>query len=556
MSATHPRSRVSPAEDQEVHGLLAAFQAGKPGAKEGLGYFLLKYARQHARALAVDFPPDQVAEIEAEVVATVFQHVDRLSEDQNLFSWVWGVTRYTVLRWRKHRRRAPVELGDPPDDRENPYETLKRKHDFAFVLREAKELGDRQAAVFELLLEGKDSAAIAAELGLPIGTVYSDVRRGREAMRQVYRRISLTVLALIAALRRALHTPAVFASVALGALLIVVSTRRIADPPPVRAEAPSWLAYWREIAVGPHMLDFPLAALYTSGTPGPRSNRIPAEMTVTSGGELRIRVVDLDVLPSAEGSWRPPEGCQMRQNADCSGPISGRYSLLLCTVNTRCVNMSIREQSMGKIFLTGYLLERGVVVGSAWEVGPQSQGRRLHDWMVFTTARDCSRYPNDHPWLVRPRHYYEAVCGQHPESPVCEVPIGEYGILSRGSTETAYVSAGRGWHGLLTAREARIDNDRTVRTQTCRTDVCELGSLSETNTYFDVNVESPGRMYLLRVPRTPFELLSPEEERRSAPPGQPALICRSGFAGNSPFALTFYQPEAWRSSIPALSVEE
>jgi RNA polymerase sigma-70 factor (ECF subfamily) len=103
----------------------------------------------------------------------------------SLPGWLLGIARHRVLDAYRSRSRTPLPAGDPPLEMLGPDEPeglIER-----LLLADAlATLGKRQREVLQLAFYGGLSqSAVAEHLGLPLGTVKSDMRRALLRLRQV-----------------------------------------------------------------------------------------------------------------------------------------------------------------------------------------------------------------------------------------------------------------------------------------------------------------------------------------------------------------------------------
>lgn len=103
----------------------------------------------------------------------------------SLPGWLLGIARHRVLDAYRSRSRTPLPAGDQPVEESGPNESdalIER-----LLLADAlATLGERQRNVLQLAFYGGLSqSAIAERLGLPLGTVKSDMRRALLRLRHV-----------------------------------------------------------------------------------------------------------------------------------------------------------------------------------------------------------------------------------------------------------------------------------------------------------------------------------------------------------------------------------
>lgn len=128
-------------------------------------------------------PRDAVDDVVQDVFVTAYRHLDDLRWEVSPRGWLYGVTRRVAFRYRRSaarnaRRNAAVatasNVAAHPHDR----------HDAARTLESILErIDERQRAVFEMSeLLGMSAPEIAAELVIPLNTVYSRLRLARKRL--------------------------------------------------------------------------------------------------------------------------------------------------------------------------------------------------------------------------------------------------------------------------------------------------------------------------------------------------------------------------------------
>ncbi len=133
-----------------------------------------------AAALRCGTPASCLEDVVQDVFATAYRRLDELSWEVSARGWLYGVTRRVAFRYRRTaarvaRRRATLAAAG---------HRVARPHDRADATLALDGLLDRlhrtQRDVFEMAeLLGMSSPEIAAELGVPLNTVYSRLRLAR-----------------------------------------------------------------------------------------------------------------------------------------------------------------------------------------------------------------------------------------------------------------------------------------------------------------------------------------------------------------------------------------
>lgn len=106
--------------------------------------------------------------------------------------WLFGIALRLASnhrRTRRRRREVDAELPDQIDRAAGPDAQVAQRQAQALVFAALDELPDDQRAVFVLHeLEGQPAPAIAADLGVPVATIYSRLRLGRERFARAVQR--------------------------------------------------------------------------------------------------------------------------------------------------------------------------------------------------------------------------------------------------------------------------------------------------------------------------------------------------------------------------------
>jgi RNA polymerase sigma factor (sigma-70 family) len=103
-----------------------------------------------------------------------------------LAAWLLGIARYRVLDSHRSAQRVPVPVEEPQLDREEAVDESHgdRLADQLLVAHALETLSPRARAVVELAFYSDlTQVEIAERLGLPLGTVKSDMRRALQRLR-------------------------------------------------------------------------------------------------------------------------------------------------------------------------------------------------------------------------------------------------------------------------------------------------------------------------------------------------------------------------------------
>jgi RNA polymerase sigma-70 factor (ECF subfamily) len=141
-------------------------------------------------------PAADLADVAQEVFLVVHRRLADFEERAKVTTWLF---RISVRAARDRRRKAHVRREIQGD--EALYESVDPAEDASFALERADEralleralaaLDESQREVFTAFeLEGMTGHAIALALEIPLGTVYSRLRLGREHFRQALSRLA------------------------------------------------------------------------------------------------------------------------------------------------------------------------------------------------------------------------------------------------------------------------------------------------------------------------------------------------------------------------------
>jgi RNA polymerase sigma-70 factor (ECF subfamily) len=153
-----------------------------------------RFVWRSLRRLSV--PEADVQDAVQEVFVVVHRRLHEFEGRAKLTTWLYRICLRVA---RDRRRRAHVRREVPVaehDDRctgatTSASEALERLDDLALFNAAMGELDTDQAAVFSLFeLEAMSGQDIASLLDIPLGTVYSRLRLGREAFRKAVLRLA------------------------------------------------------------------------------------------------------------------------------------------------------------------------------------------------------------------------------------------------------------------------------------------------------------------------------------------------------------------------------
>lgn len=157
------------------------FATGVDGLKAAYDAYGAEIHRFCARTLG----PDVAGDATQEVFVAAWRDRERFDPSRGpLVGWLMGIARNKVKGVLRDSGRHPVpmaaevvEIASAPD----PVDALA---DRLVVARSLRALPERAQAVVRLaFVEGHSHQEVADRLGLPLGTVKSDIRRGLERLR-------------------------------------------------------------------------------------------------------------------------------------------------------------------------------------------------------------------------------------------------------------------------------------------------------------------------------------------------------------------------------------
>lgn len=121
-----------------------------------------------------------------EVFLTAWRNRDRFDAERGpLVAWLMGIARNKVRNSIRTDGRAPLPIGDEMTDGRVAPDPVDALSDRMLVGQALRSLPERsRKAVTLTFLEGLTQQETADHLGLPLGTVKSDIRRGLERLRR------------------------------------------------------------------------------------------------------------------------------------------------------------------------------------------------------------------------------------------------------------------------------------------------------------------------------------------------------------------------------------
>jgi len=135
----------------------------------------------------------EAPDIAQEVFVVVHAQLANYDATRPMRPWLFGIAYRIATRWRalaRHRRELSTEdLGEIPDGRPAADEALERDEVRALVRRALATLSPTRRAVLTMnVLDEQAMPDVAEQLGIPVNTAYSRLRRAREDLaKAVYR---------------------------------------------------------------------------------------------------------------------------------------------------------------------------------------------------------------------------------------------------------------------------------------------------------------------------------------------------------------------------------
>ena len=129
-------------------------------------------------------PDDDAADATQEVFVSAWRSRMQFDPERGVLAqWLFGIARNTCVTFHRRRARVPEPMGDLPVEagRSTEEDGLA---DRLLLLGALDQLPDRQRRVLRAsFMEDWTNSEVADRLGLPLGTVKSDIRRGLLALR-------------------------------------------------------------------------------------------------------------------------------------------------------------------------------------------------------------------------------------------------------------------------------------------------------------------------------------------------------------------------------------
>lgn len=163
--------------------LLAAVAQDAPGALREL---FDRHSPWLAARLRSTLPPAAVEDVLQETFIAIWRGADRYQGRGEVGAWMWGIARKQAALWLRKQGRPDIGLDLPDPDDTAP--AAARKVDLEGALATAGPDGSEQRKLVRLVfIEDRSIADVAAQLGIPCGTVKSRVFRVRQLLQAALR---------------------------------------------------------------------------------------------------------------------------------------------------------------------------------------------------------------------------------------------------------------------------------------------------------------------------------------------------------------------------------
>jgi RNA polymerase sigma-70 factor (ECF subfamily) len=139
--------------------------------------------------------PQEIEDVVQEVFLVAHRRGGYAEGSARPTTWLAEIALLVVKTRRRTARRRPeepgeVDAGESAVAPSGPFEAVERAEARARVERALAALDLDHRAVFVLFeLDGEPCDAIAASLGVPVGTVYSRLHKARQRFRDAYERL-------------------------------------------------------------------------------------------------------------------------------------------------------------------------------------------------------------------------------------------------------------------------------------------------------------------------------------------------------------------------------
>jgi RNA polymerase sigma-70 factor (ECF subfamily) len=192
MPLAMPAHAPAPMPPHELSGLVERAREGDVAAFERL---IASYqAKVYTFAFAFTGQPDQAQDLAQEALVKVYRSLGSFRFQSAFSTWLYSIVKNTYLDAIKSRAGRERALEDPLTARDVEHlrdvataeERLLQKESRRALFAALREVPVAFRTVVTMAdVQGLGYEEIAAALSLPIGTVKSRLKRGRDALRQV-----------------------------------------------------------------------------------------------------------------------------------------------------------------------------------------------------------------------------------------------------------------------------------------------------------------------------------------------------------------------------------
>jgi RNA polymerase sigma-70 factor, ECF subfamily len=159
------------------------------GRSEAFGQLVLKYQdRLYNTVFHVIGHAEDARDVTQEALVQAFVKLQTFRRDSAFYTWLYRIAMNAAMsRARRRRKMASLDAStaDPPDDADQPAETMERKERCRQIQRAIAELpDDYRAAIVLREIDGHSYEAIAEILNLPLNTVRTRLHRARLQLRE------------------------------------------------------------------------------------------------------------------------------------------------------------------------------------------------------------------------------------------------------------------------------------------------------------------------------------------------------------------------------------
>lgn len=165
------------------HQLLEAVAHGD---SEALRELFDQHAPWIASRLRRSLPAEAVEDVLQESFIAMWRGAGRYQGRGDVGAWIWGIARRQAAMWLRKHARPDVTLD--PADHEDPATIAARNVDLEGALATVGSEGSEQRELLRLIfIEDQSIADVAAQLGIPTGTVKSRVFKVRQRLQAALR---------------------------------------------------------------------------------------------------------------------------------------------------------------------------------------------------------------------------------------------------------------------------------------------------------------------------------------------------------------------------------